>query len=166
MMDPSAKSRPALPGSPQEALSAMLRVPGLRYGVLDDLLGYALRRAQNALYLDFHTATAAFNISPQRYAALVLIGENPGLKQGVLAEAMGIDRSGALRLVDWLGKRELVRRTRLADDGRAWGLALTERGEAERAAITEAVSQHDRRMMARVEPAAAELKSLLERLAG
>ncbi|MFN3305521.1 MAG: MarR family transcriptional regulator, partial [Roseateles sp.] len=28
-------------------------LPGLAYGVLDELLGYALRRAQNALYLHF-----------------------------------------------------------------------------------------------------------------
>ena len=143
----------------------MRHLPGLRYGVLDDLLGYALRRAQNALYLDFHAETAAFDISPQRFAAVVLIGENPGLKQGVLAEAMGIDRSGALRLVGWLNERGLAGRARIAGDGRAWGLRLSERGEHIRTALTEVVQRHDRRMMARVGPEATQLKALLERLA-
>ena len=142
----------------------MRRVPELRYGVLDDLLGYALRRAQNALYLDFHAATAEFDITPQRFAALVLIGENPGLKQGVLAEAMGIDRSGALRLVEWLGERGLVERSRVVEDGRAWGLQLSRKGADALAQMTGAVKTHDRRMMARVGPRASELKALLDRL--
>ena len=68
----------------------MLPVPGVDYGPLDGLLGYALRRAQNALYLDFYRATAAWDVSPQRFAALVLIARNPGLRQGLLAQAQAL----------------------------------------------------------------------------
>ena len=50
---------------PQVPEGLLLPVPGLRYGVLDELLGYALRRAQNALYLDFYRATAGLDVSPQ-----------------------------------------------------------------------------------------------------
>ena len=92
------------PGGP------LLPVPGLDYGVLDDLLGYALRRAQIALYVDFYRATGGLDVSPPRFAALVVVGRNPGMRQGLLAQAMGLHRSGALRLTDWLTARGWVTR--------------------------------------------------------
>jgi hypothetical protein len=107
----------------------MLPVPGVDYGALDGLLGYALRRAQNALYLDFYRATAAWGISPQRFAALVLIARNPGLRQGLLGQAMGLHRSGALRLTDWLTAQGYAERRDAPGDARAWGLHLTAAGK-------------------------------------
>ncbi len=143
----------------------MCSIPGLDYGVLDTLLGYALRRAQNALYLDFHAATASFDISPQRFAALVLISRNPGLHQGLLAEAMGIDRSGGLRLVAWLEKRGLVLRTTQKDDARSWQIHITPHGSDVVAAMSAAVQAHDRAMLDRVGQDGPRLRLLLERLA-
>jgi DNA-binding MarR family transcriptional regulator len=147
------------------AVAPMKRVPGLRYGALDDFLGYALRRAQNALYLDFARATAAFDITPARFAALTLIGENPGLAQNILAQAMGIDRSGALRLADWFGARGLAERRLVESDARLWGLHLTDDGRRTLAAMTTAVRAHDPAWAARVGADAPLLRDLLEKLA-
>ena len=142
----------------------MLPVAGVDYGVLDSLLGYSLRRAQNALYLDFDRATSAFDISPQRYAALVIIGANADIHQGLLAEAMGIDRSGALRLIDWLAGRNYVERRGNLADARRWGLHLSPAGAETLAAMTEAVLQHDGALAARVAAGSegAALKTLLD----
>lgn len=150
---------------PTDAPGSMQRVPGLDYGVLDDLMGYALRRAQNALYLDFYAATEDFGLSPQRFAALVLIDRNPGIRQGLLGQAMGIDRSGALRLVDWLEARHLVLREPSADDARVWGLHLTTPGARTLAAMEHAVRAHDQALIAALGKQGAQLKPLLDALA-
>jgi hypothetical protein len=117
----------------------MLPVPGLDYGLLDGLLGYALRRAQNALYLDFYRATAAWDVSPQRFAALVLIARNPGLRQGLLGQA--------------------------PDDARAWGLHLTPTGKRLLAKLEAAVAEHDRVLTDALGDQGPALKAGLERLA-
>jgi DNA-binding MarR family transcriptional regulator len=150
---------------PSRAEGSMQRVPGLDYGVLDALMGYALRRAQNALYLDFYAATEDFGLSPQRFAALVLIDRNPGIRQGVLAQAMGIDRSGALRLVDWLEARHLAAREPSNEDARVWGLHLTTPGRRTLAAMQKTVLQHDRALIAALGKTGAQLKPLLDALA-
>ncbi|ANH69456.1 MarR family winged helix-turn-helix transcriptional regulator [Mitsuaria sp. 7] len=143
----------------------LLPVPGLDYGILDDLLGYALRRAQNALYLDFYRATAELDVSPQRFAALVLVGRNPGMRQGLLAQAMGLHRSGALRLTDWLTGRGWVERRDDAEDARRWGLFLTTAGKRQLTTLERRVRTHDERLMSALGDRAVRLKADLERLA-
>jgi DNA-binding MarR family transcriptional regulator len=110
-------------------LTPIARVPGLDYGVLDELLGYSLRRAQVAMFAAFHEATRGLDITPPRFTALVMIGSNPGMSQTVLGNVLGIARSGAMLLTDWFEAQGLVERRRRPDDGRAWGLHLTGKGE-------------------------------------
>jgi DNA-binding MarR family transcriptional regulator len=110
-------------------LTPIARVPGLDYDVLDELLGYSLRRAQVAMFVAFHEATRGMNITPPRFTALVIIGANPGLSQTVLGNVLGIARSGAMLLTDWFEARSLVERRHLPKDGRTWGLHLTRKGE-------------------------------------
>jgi DNA-binding MarR family transcriptional regulator len=143
----------------------MLPVPGVDYGALDGLLGYALRRAQNALYLDFYRATAEWDVSPQRFAALVLIARNPGMRQGLLGQAMGLHRSGALRLTDWLTAQGWAERRDAPDDARAWGLDLTPAGKRRLVKLEAAVAQHDRALQAALGEQGPALKAGLERLA-
>jgi len=110
-------------------LTPIARVPGLDYDVLDELLGYSLRRAQVAMFIAFHEATRGMDITPPRFTALVIIGANPGIRQTVLGNVLGIARSGAMLLTDWFEARGLVERRHLPRDGRAWGLRLTRKGE-------------------------------------
>jgi DNA-binding MarR family transcriptional regulator len=147
----------------------LLPVPGLAYGVLDELLGYALRRAQNALYLDFYRAisesSAGVDVSPQRFAALVLVANNPGMRQGLLAQAMGLHRSGALRLTDWLTGQGWVERRDDPADARSWGLHLTPTGRRMLNKLEQAVRAHDRALLQGLGERGAGLKTDLERLA-
>jgi DNA-binding MarR family transcriptional regulator len=145
----------------------MTRVPGLDYGVLDVLLGYALRRAQVALFLAFHTATRGQHVTPPRFTALVIVGANPGISQSTLGAVLGIARSGAMLLADWMVGRGLVERRRRADDCRAWGLHLTRRGMQTLDAMKVAVLAEDRRRGAKLNAAERrELLRLLDKLAG
>jgi len=109
-------------------LTPIARLPGLDYDVLDELLGYSLRRAQVTMFIAFHEATRGLDISPPRFTALVMIGANPGMSQTALGNVLGIARSGAMLMTDWLEGRRLVERRTQAGDARAWGLYLTDKG--------------------------------------
>ena len=147
-------------------LAPISRVPGLNYDVLDELLGYSLRRAQVALFLAFHQATRGMDLTPPRFTALVIIGANPGLSQSVLARVLGIARSGAMMMTDWLEARGLIERRRKPGDARAWGLHLTRAGEQFVATMKRRVLAHDMRKAKALSRAERrELLRLLEKLA-
>ena len=143
------------------------RVDGPDFDVLDDRLGYAIRRAQVALFLAFHEATRGLEITPPRFTALVIIGANPGISQTTLGNVLGIARSGAMALTDWFEDRGLVARRRRPGDGRAWGLRLTPRGERLVARMKQRVADEDHRRAAVLgSPEREALLRLLNKLAG
>ena len=149
------------------ALAAIRHVAGLRYDVLDELLGYSLRRAQVAMFIAFHEATRGMAITPPRFTALVVIGANPGLSQTVLGNVLGIARSGAMLLAARFEAEGLVERRHRPDDGRAWGLYLTRPGEALVGRMKRRVVSHDRRRAAVLsDKERRELQRLLAKLAG
>jgi DNA-binding MarR family transcriptional regulator len=141
------------------------RVAGIEYGVLDDLVGYALRRAQIAIYEDFDAALDAFGITPQRFAALVVIAENGGISQRMLGRVLGIARSGVVLLVNGLQTRGWVAREADGDDARAWLLTLTPAGKSHLNAVRRRVRAHDRRVSRSLSDAErVQLVGLLDRL--
>jgi DNA-binding MarR family transcriptional regulator len=125
-------------------------VAGVDYDVLDELVGYALRRAQIAMFLSFHDATRGLGITPPRFTALVIVGANPGISQTALGRVLGIARSGATMLTDWMEDRGLAGRRQRPDDARAWGLHLTPRGEKLVARMKRRVLAEDRRRGAKL----------------
>jgi DNA-binding MarR family transcriptional regulator len=139
----------------------------LYYGDLHEHLGYVLRQAQLAGFDAFRRATTGVDITPARYTAMVIVRANPGLTQSALGEALGTARSGAMMVVDWLEDRGLAERRNLPHDGRAWGLYLTPRGEAELKRLNKKVRAHDARFAARLTAGErATLKDLLSKLVG
>jgi len=50
-----------------EVAPYLARVPGIQYGVLDTLTGYAVRRTQLRMYEDFVQALAAWHITPRGF---------------------------------------------------------------------------------------------------
>jgi DNA-binding MarR family transcriptional regulator len=141
------------------------RVPGIQYGVLDTLLGYAVRRAQIRMYETFIAALEPWRITPPRFSALVIVSLNPGLKLTQLARIMGIARSGAVILVDALEEMGYMARMPVPEDRRAFSLVLTDKGEADLQAITQAVVKQDQeatRMLASADQAT--LREMLLRI--
>jgi DNA-binding MarR family transcriptional regulator len=138
------------------------RVPGVRYGVLDELVGYALRRTQLLLYEDFIASLAVWNVTPPRFAALVIIANNPELTLADLARILGVARSGAVTLIDALSALGYVARRDSPRDRRAFQLALTSKGKRALGAITRAVRDHDRRIVSML--SAREQRQLMDML--
>lgn len=135
-------------------------------GPLSKALGYALRRAQVAVFQDFHRAMAALDLRPAQYSVLHVIGLNPGLRPSQAAEALGIQRTNFVPLLDELERHGLVERARDPDDKRAVALRLTGDGEALLRRATRRVRAHEKRMTERLEPGGADhLLRLLDQLA-
>jgi DNA-binding MarR family transcriptional regulator len=142
-------------------------VAGVDYDVLDVLIGYSLRRAQVAMFLAFHEATRGLEITPPRFTALVIVGANPGISQTTLGRVLGIARSGAMMLTDWMEDRGLAERRQRPEDRRAWGLHLTSRGDRLVAGMKRRVLAEDRRRAARLGTGERRrLLALLKKLAG
>ena len=139
--------------------------PGVAYGVLDTLVGYALRRAQIRMTEAFDARLGDQGITTQRFSALVLISANPGLKQTQLAAIMGIARSGALAIVEALTEQDLIERRPAPGDARAQALYLSPEGERRLPQIIEAVHAHDRELVSSFSAEEVEtLKALLDRI--
>ncbi len=139
--------------------------PGIEYGVLDELVGYGLRRAQIRMTEAFDAQLGGLGVTTQRFSALVLIASNPGLKQTELAGVMGIARSGVLAIVEALSLQGLIERRPAPGDARAQALFLSPLGEEKLPKIVQLVREHDRELVRGFSAAEIEtLKSLLERI--
>ncbi|MFN4278277.1 MAG: MarR family winged helix-turn-helix transcriptional regulator [Ferrovibrio sp.] len=99
-------------------------------GLLGNLLGYRLRRAQLAAFQDFIIAMKDYDLRPAQFSVLAIIAANPGLKQSRVSEALGINRANFVALLDELEQRKLARRAAAPGDRRSNALYLTPKGES------------------------------------
>lgn len=128
----------------------------IEFGLLGDLVGYAIRRAQIGIYKDFDASVTG--LTPPLFAALILIDANPGINQSRLGQVMGINRAAMMALLDRLATLKLVRRVPSPTDKRANVLQLTDLGQKRRKNASAEVQAHDARMAQNL--TAAELKTL------
>jgi DNA-binding MarR family transcriptional regulator len=125
----AARERSTLPAEPDARARA--RKNGRRppdIGVLNDHLGYFIRRLQVWVFQDFIRTLAPIDIRPAQYSVLVVIAANPGLSQSDLAARLGIERARLVRLLDRLERRGLTRRLASRTDRRSHALRLTPAG--------------------------------------
>lgn len=119
-------------------------------GLLADAAGFALKRAQMAVFQDFIRTVAAEDIRPGQFSVLVLIDRNPGVKQSDASEALGIKPTNFVPLLDGLATRGLIERKPATGDRRSHALHLTERGSALTGRLKLLWSEHEARVRARV----------------
>jgi DNA-binding MarR family transcriptional regulator len=119
----------------------------LAQGELSGLIGYRLRRAQQELFRDF--AASIPDLSPGRAGLLLLIEANPGVTQSRLAQAMALDRSTMVGVLDALEARGWLER-RKGSDRRTNGLWLTRAGRTLLARVKRRIAAHEARITARL----------------
>lgn len=136
----TARSASAKPDQTQKAVKTTVPI-GL--DILDEIIGYTLRRAQYAIYQNFAETVGAMDVSPAKFAAMTIIGANPGLNQSTLAATMGIDRSGAVALIDALEKKNYAMRVQSPNDRRTHAIVLTATGTAALDELKRLVRKHD-----------------------
>ena len=133
------------PGSAGEASSDRVN-----YGPLEQRIGYALRRAQIAVFHDFFDAFAKHDLRPAQYSVLTIIEHNPGLPQGRVAESLGIQKTNFVAMIGALEGRGLVRREPSKLDRRVHGLFLTHDGQKLMVKLHKSALKHEARIMERV----------------
>jgi len=119
---------------------------------LRSLHGYQIKRAFNVIQSDLNRILKPFELRMITYTALVLIVDNPGLRQSQLAEAMDIERPNLVVIIDELERRELILRDRLQSDRRAYALKATLGGRRLYDKAVAAVQAHEERLMQGISP--------------
>jgi len=126
---------------------------GLALGRLTERLGFHLRLAQAAFYIDFAAVMAPLDLTQRQSAVLEMIGVNECVSQVRLAERLGVDRATMMVIIDRLEARGLVRRERSKGDRRRQDLHLTEAGVQVVAQLNEMIAVHERHFTERFSPA-------------
>lgn len=141
---PPSKLKPtkALPlrKTPQLRLASR---PVIELGVLNDRLGYFIRRVQVWVFQDFIRRLSSIHLSPAQFSVLVMIGANVGLSQSELAVTLGIERARLVRLLHRLERRGLTQRLPSSADGRRHALRLTRTGQTLLARAKVLAGQHE-----------------------
>jgi DNA-binding MarR family transcriptional regulator len=121
-------------------------------GMLPGLLGYQLRRAQVAVFQHFSETMGALDITPGQFGMLAVINSNPGLSQTQLGNALGIDRSTVVAMIDRLESRALVIRATSPNDRRSHALRLSDNGLALFSKLQDMVRGHERHISRALTP--------------
>jgi len=131
---------------------------------LSGQIGFQIQMLQSVAHEAARQALEHLDITPARATALLLVRANPGCTQTALGEALNVNRSSAMKIVDILEGRGVVRRAPSADP-RAHALELTEAGDALVGEIDAVLADHERRFFAGLTAAErGTLLSLLQRL--
>ena len=109
------KPAPARPGS-------------LPLGILDQSIGFRLRRIQNQMARAYVDQVGPRGVKTGVMTALSIIGANPGISQTELAREAGFDKASIVSLVDELERLGWAQRVRLPSDRRRHALSLTPAG--------------------------------------
>lgn len=116
---------------------------------LEESIGFLLSRAAARLGQAANQALAAEGLRVRSYSALRLACENPdGISQKDVAEAMGLDPSQLVALLDNLQGKELVERRSDPNDRRSKLLFATEEGRRVCRRAAASVEQVDKERLA------------------
>jgi DNA-binding MarR family transcriptional regulator len=116
---------------------------GLDFDVLNEHLGYFLRRLQVEVFKDFIRTLSVLDVRPAQYTVLVLIASNPGRSQAEIGEALNIERAGLAKMLNELETRGWILRLAAANDRRSHSLFLTPKGKKSLNRIKTIASDHE-----------------------
>jgi DNA-binding MarR family transcriptional regulator len=122
----------------------------VRTAPLQDLIGYALRRAQGTVYADLNDALARISLRPLQYTLLLMVAGNPGASQSGVCEALGIQKANCVPTMSELERRGLIIRRRSASDARSYELHITNKGKRILQRAGEVQSLHEQRLIERI----------------
>ena len=101
----------------------------VRTAPLQESIGYALRRAQGAVYSTLNDALARISLRPLEFTLLMMVAENPGASQSGVCDALGIQKANCVPTMSELERRGLIIRRRSTSDARLYELHITNKGK-------------------------------------
>lgn len=136
-------AKPAPLADPREAPPANAEVQAPLDSALDELIGYAMRRAQLKLFQNLIGQLSTHDLRPAQFSALAIIDSNPGLMQADLARALAIEPPQVVPLLNKLESRALAVRVRCKPDKRSYGIFLSKTGETLLKELKQIAAQSD-----------------------
>jgi DNA-binding MarR family transcriptional regulator len=112
----------------QSADSPACSPPTIDFGVLNEVVGFRVRRLQNELSRGFTGRIDRKQVRPGLFSALALISTNPGISQITLARELAFNVTTVVLLLDSLEKLDWAERRRGVDRRRR-ALFVTKKGE-------------------------------------
>lgn len=91
-------------------------------------LGFTMGKLSQKMSALFEKNLSEMGITPKQYAILVVVYDNEGLTQKLVADQVAIDRTTMGQQVDILESKEMISRVRSKEDKRAYNLVLTSEG--------------------------------------
>lgn len=116
-------------------------------GTLDMLIGYHLRRASAAVGSDFARALEGTGMRQVLFGIMAVVDANPGINQGAVGRALGIQRANMVSLINELVDRGLIDRKASPEDRRAFSLSLSRAGKAMFADCVSRIRAHEGRLL-------------------
>jgi DNA-binding MarR family transcriptional regulator len=139
----------------------------VRTAPFKELIGYALRRAQGAVYADLNDGLARLEIRPLQYTLMLIVSENPGVSQTGVCDALGMQKANLVPSMGELERRGFIIRRKSAADARSYELHLTAKGRRILQRAGEVQSLHESRLIERIGVEGREqLLTLLGKLSG
>ncbi|MBF9035718.1 MarR family transcriptional regulator [Rhodobacterales bacterium HKCCE2091] len=132
---------------------------------LSDMISYQIRLIQIAAYKNFESRTRGFGSAPRYFGLLRIIEANPGSSQSRLAEAVCLDRSSLVPILEALEAEGIVERRASTSDRRVRRVFLTTAGRKLLGDLRSRVERHEEDLVAGLPgPERAQLAGLLQRL--
>ena len=139
----------------------------LSLGTLEHSAGFVMRIAQLTVFERLFAFLGESDIRISEFAVLYAIAENPGIRQGVLADVLKIKWPNMTKLVRALEDRGLIERHIPPSDRRSVRLTVTKQGRVKIAASEEKMYRSDRLALAMLDDAEhALLLKLSRKIAG
>ncbi len=134
---------------------------------LKRLVGYSMKRAYHAIQADAARVLEGLGLRITTYSALRIVCDTPNLRQSQLAEALSMERSNTVVIVDALEQADLMERHRVESDRRSYALRATDKGKRVCAEATEALFAHEDEVLSVLDDAERDtLMQLLRKLEG
>lgn len=118
---------------------------------LESTIGYAIRRAQIAVFQDIYRSFGEHHVTAVEFSVLAVVADNPGINQADLALALNVERPRMVPIINKLEQRGLATRAVFADDGRVRLIQLTKPGHQLLSILKERFAEHQARMLERLE---------------
>lgn len=132
---------------PNTKAPAAPEITRINDATLRHFVGYHMKRAFNVIQTDLAQTLKPFDLRMLTYTALVMIVDNPGLRQSQLADAMDIERPNLVVIIDELERRDLISRDRVPTDRRAYALHATLAGRHLCDKAVAAVTAHEQQLL-------------------
>jgi len=117
---------------------------------LREFIGYALRRAQGAVYADLNDGLARLELRPVQYTLLLIVADNPGISQSGCCDALGIQKANCVPSMSDLERRGFIIRKKSSVDARSYELHLTAKGRRIVTRASEVQALHENRLVERI----------------